>query len=218
MGKRFDLLVFDWDGTVVDSAGHIATSLQAASADLELPVPSDQQARHIIGLGLIDALTYLFPELPSARYPDLADRYRHHYLAGDHNVHLFAGAYESLQSFRAGGFQLAVATGKARRGLDRALQSTNMTSIFHASRCADEGLPKPHPDMLLYLIEAMGVDRTRTLMIGDTTHDLLMARNAGVEAVAVAYGAHPRELLVEKSPLACISSFAELAQWVEAFA
>jgi phosphoglycolate phosphatase len=214
MGQRFDLLVFDWDGTVVDSADHIATSLQSAAADLNLPVPSDRQARHIIGLGLIDALTYLFPELPSERYPSLAERYRHHYLAGDHQVRPFAGAYDALQSFRANGFRLAVATGKARHGLDRALQSTNMTSIFHASRCADEGQPKPHPDMLLYLIDVMGVPRARTLMIGDTTHDLLMARNAGVEAVAVAYGAHPRELLVDERPLACIASFAELAQWI----
>jgi phosphoglycolate phosphatase len=214
MGQRFDLLVFDWDGTVVDSASHIAESLQLAAADLNLPIPSDQQARHIIGLGLIDALTYLFPEFPSEQYPDLAERYRHHYLAGDHKVQLFGGAHASLQAFRDAGFRLAIATGKARRGLDRALQSTSMTSLFHASRCADEGLPKPHPDMLLYLIALMDVDPARTLMIGDTTHDLLMARNAGVDAVAVAYGAHPRELLIEQSPLACLSSFAELAQWV----
>ena len=218
MGKRFDLLVFDWDGTVVDSAGHIAESLQAAAADLELQIPSDQQARHIIGLGLHDALTYLFPDLPSDRYPELAERYRHHYIAGDHKVQLFGDAYASLQSFRAAGFQLAVATGKARRGLDRSLQATNMASIFHASRCADEGLPKPHPDMLLHLITTMDVDPTRTLMIGDTTHDLLMARNAGVDALAVAYGAHPRELLVEQKPLACMSSFAELAAWINTHA
>jgi len=216
MGKRFDLLVFDWDGTVVDSAGHIAASLQAASADLELPVPSDQQARHIIGLGLIDALTYLFPELPSARYPDLAERYRHHYLAGDHNVRVFDGAYESLQNFRASGFQLAVATGKARRGLDRALQSTHMTSIFHASRCADEGLPKPHPDMLERLMEQVGVAPHETLMIGDTTHDIELARNAGASAIAVAYGAHGAHGLNAMAPLATVHSIAELRAWLAA--
>jgi phosphoglycolate phosphatase len=216
MGKRFDLLVFDWDGTVVDSAGHITQSLQSAAADLNLAVPSEERARHIIGLGLVDALTYLFPELPSEKYPELAERYRQHYMAGDHKVQLFGGAYDSILAFRDAGFRLAVATGKARRGLDRALQATRMASMFHASRCADEGLPKPHPDMLLYLIDAMGVEPTRTLMIGDTTHDLLMARNAGVAAAAVAYGAHPRELLMEHDPLACFSSFAELAQWVAA--
>jgi len=218
MGRRFDLLVFDWDGTVVDSADQIVASLQAAAADLSLPVPSNQQARHIIGLGLVDALTYLFPGLPKEAYPSLAERYRHHYLARDHHIKLFEGAYEALQSFRDSGFRLAVATGKARRGLERALQSTNLTSIFHASRCADEGQPKPHPEMLLYLIDTMGVDRTRTLMIGDTTHDLLMARSAGVEALAVAYGAHPRDLLICESPLACIGSFPELVQWIATYA
>jgi phosphoglycolate phosphatase len=218
MGKRFDLLVFDWDGTIVDSAGHIAESLQAAAADVGLPVPSDRDARHIIGLGLHDALTYLFPELPPERYPALAERYRHHFLAGDHKVQLFDGALEGLQGFRSAGFTLAVATGKARRGLDRALQAMDMLSLFHASRCADEGNPKPHPDMLLHLIELFGTTPERTVMIGDTTHDLLMARNAGVEAIAVAYGAHPRDVLIEQAPLACMSSFAELTQWINTHA
>jgi phosphoglycolate phosphatase len=218
MAKRFDLLVFDWDGTVVDSTGHIAQSLQAAAADLNLTVPSDREAKHIIGLGLVDALTYLFPALGSEQYPALAERYRHHYLSGDDKVQLFGGAYEALVNLREAGFRLAVATGKARRGLDRALQSTNMMSIFHASRCADEGLPKPHPDMLLYLIETMGVTAQSTLMIGDTSHDLLMARNAGVEALAVSYGAHPADSLTEHSPLACLSSFTELAQWIHTHA
>src|SRR5690242_6958363 len=179
MPKRFDLLVFDWDGTVVDSASHIAESVQAAAADLSLPVPSDRDARHIIGLGLIDAMVYLFPALPPERYPQLAERYRHHYLAGDHKIELFAGAYEALVAMRTAGFQLAVATGKARRGLERAFESTRLAPVFHASRCADEGEPKPHPDMLLYLLNSMGVAPERTLMIGDTTHDLIMARNAG---------------------------------------
>ena len=218
MGKRFDLLVFDWDGTVVDSAGHITQSLQSAAADLDLPIPSDVRARHIIGLGLVDALTFLFPELPSDQYPELAERYRHHYLAGDHKVQLFPGAHDFILGFRDAGFTLAVATGKARRGLDRALQATKLASMFHASRCADEGMPKPHPDMLLHLIATLGVAAQRTLMIGDTTHDLLMARNAGVSAAAVAYGAHPREVLVEQNPIACFSSFSELAQWIETHA
>jgi phosphoglycolate phosphatase len=214
MPKRFDLLVFDWDGTVVDSAAHIAESVQAAASDLGLPVPSDRDARHIIGLGLLDAMAYLFPALPSERYPLLAERYRHHYLAGDHKIELFGGAHEALIEMREAGFQLAVATGKARRGLERAFQSTNLAPVFHASRCADEGQPKPHPEMLLYLIKSLGADRERTLMIGDTTHDLLMARNAGVAALAAGYGAHPRETLFEQGPLACASSFTELVQWI----
>jgi phosphoglycolate phosphatase len=203
---------------VVDSASHIAESVQNAAADLDLPIPSEREARHIIGLGLVDALSYLFPALAAERYPLLADRYRHHYLAGDHKVQLFAGVSAALMDMREAGFQLAVATGKARRGLERALQSTNLAAVFHASRCADEGHPKPHPDMLLYLIQSMRVERTRTLMIGDTTHDLLMARNAGVAALAAGYGAHPPETLIEHAPLACASSFAELAQWIHTHA
>lgn len=214
MGKRFDLLIFDWDGTVLDSAGHIAESIQAAAADLGLQAPSDKQARHIIGLGLQDALTFLFPELPAARYPELAERYRAHYLAPDRQIALFPGAYDSIQRFRADGFSLAVATGKSRRGLERALQDSGLGPFFHASRCADEGLPKPHPDMLLYLLDAFQLKAERALMIGDTTHDLEMARSARVPAVAASYGAHPRASLEALEPLACVDSFHELARWV----
>ena len=214
MGKRFDLLVFDWDGTLLDSAGHIVESIQAAARDLGLASPSDQRARHIIGLGLQDALTYLFPELPAAQYPELAERYRVHYLAGDREMSLFPGAYDGIQAFRAAGFRLAVATGKSRRGLDRALQDSGLGPLFHASRCADEGLPKPHPDMLLYLLQAFEVEAERALMIGDTTHDLEMARSARVPAVAVAYGAHSSASLEALEPLACVASFHELARWV----
>jgi phosphoglycolate phosphatase len=214
MSKRFDLLVFDWDGTVVDSAGHIVDSIQAAATDIGLPAPSDERARHIIGLGLSDAMTYLFPELPRADYPRLTERYRFHYLAGDHKVKLFEGAYDGIRDFRAAGFSLAVATGKSRMGLDRALKDSGLQSFFHASRCADEGFPKPHPDMLLYLMDEFAVDAKRTLMIGDTTHDLEMARSAGVPAVAAGYGAHPRANLEAQAPLACVSSFRELVQWV----
>lgn len=215
MHKRFDLLVFDWDGTVVDSAGHIAGSIQAAARDIGLTAPSDQRARHIIGLGLADSMAYLFPELPRADYPLLVERYRFHYLAGGDKVMLFEGAFDGIQGFRAAGFSLAVATGKSRQGLDRALQESGLGPLFHASRCADEGLPKPHPDMLLYLIDTLGVDAQRTLMVGDTTHDLEMARAAGVPAVAVAYGAHPRESLDAQGPLACVGSFHELTRWLK---
>jgi len=214
MGKRFDLLVFDWDGTLVDSAAHIVDSIRAAAQDLALPVPSQADALHIIGLGLKDAMAYLFPSQAADEYPRLGERYRFHYLAGDHKVPLFPGADAALRSWHALGFQLAVATGKSRHGLDRALASFNIGRYFHASRCADEGFPKPHPQMLLWLIEALSAEPERTLMIGDTTHDLEMARRAGVSAVAVAYGAHPRCELEPHAPLACAGSFAELVQWV----
>ena len=214
MGKRFDLLVFDWDGTLVDSAQHIVGSIQAAAHDLGLATPPDERARHIIGLGLVDAMAYLFPELASAEYPRLAERYRHHYLAGDRELTLFSGAFEGIQAFHAAGFALAVATGKSRQGLDRALEAFGLTPFFHASRCADEGPSKPHPDMLRYLMSTLAARPQRTLMIGDTTHDLQMAKNAGVAAVAVGYGAHTRTSLEVERPLACVMSFAELEQWV----
>jgi phosphoglycolate phosphatase len=215
MSRRFDLLVFDWDGTVVDSAGHITDCIQAAARDVELAAPSDERVRHIIGLGLADALAYLFPELPHTDYPLLVERYRFHYLAGGHKVTLFEGAFDGIQAFRAAGFTLAVATGKSRQGLDRALQDSGLGPFFHASRCADEGLPKPHPDMLLYLVDTLRVDAQRALMVGDTTHDLEMARAAGIPAVAVAYGAHPRASLDAQKPLACVSSFHELTRWMK---
>jgi phosphoglycolate phosphatase len=160
-------------------------------------------------------MTYLFPELPPADYPRLAERYRFHYLAGDHKVKLFDGAYDGIRDFHAAGFGLAVATGKSRSGLDRALKNSGLQSFFHASRCADEGFPKPHPDMLLRLLDEFAVDAQRTLMIGDTTHDLEMARSAGVPAVAAGYGAHPRASLEAQAPLACVGSFHELVRWVQ---
>jgi phosphoglycolate phosphatase len=214
VGKSFDLLVFDWDGTLMDSAGHIVDSIRAAAHDLDIDLPPEQRARHIIGLGLVDALTYLFPSLPRADYPRLAERYRYHYLAGDHKLSLFAGADQGIRAMHAAGFSLAVATGKSRQGLDRSLGASGLAVFFHASRCADEGLPKPHPDMLIYLMKTLGVDPRRTLMIGDTTHDLEMARSARVSALAVGYGAHARANLEAHEPVACVMSFAELTGWV----
>ena len=215
MPGRFELLVFDWDGTLVDSAGHIVASLQAAFRDLDLPVPSPEAARHVIGLGLQDALAYLNPGLESRRYSEVADRYSVHFLAGHEDIELFPMVEEGIPALNRDGYLLAVATGKSRRGLDRALQSTTLGAHFHASRCADEGFPKPHPDMLETLMRLLGVTRGRTLMIGDTTHDLLMAANAGVPAVGLSYGAHPREELEGLAPLACVGSFAELMQWLK---
>lgn len=215
MPTTFELLVFDWDGTVVDSAAHIVASLQAACCDIGRPPPDEQGARYIIGLGLQDAMNHLLPDLPPAEYPRLVERYRHHYLAGDDRVLPFQGIADGIAALHASGFLLAVATGKSRRGLDRAFADTGLGRYFHLSRCADEGLPKPHPDMLLTLIESLNVAKDRTLMIGDTTHDLEMARNAGVSAVAVSYGAHERDALYAFEPLACVESSQELMAWLE---
>ncbi|HEX6829609.1 MAG TPA: HAD-IA family hydrolase [Burkholderiales bacterium] len=216
MPKRFELLVFDWDGTLLESAGPIVSSIQSACADLGLPVPEEAAARHIIGLGLRDALGTLLPELPEADYGPLVERYRHHFLARDQGIPLFEGAAQTICCLSDAGFLLAVATGKSRQGLNRALAYTGLAQYFHASRCADECHSKPHPSMLEEIMDELTAAPGRTLMIGDTTHDLLMAANAGVASLAVAYGAHPRESLEALAPVATLNSFAELRQWLEA--
>ena len=214
MPKQFELLVFDWDGTLMDSAASISSSLRAACADLALPVPSEERARYVIGLGLTDSLKYLLPDYPASGYPALLERYRVHFMQQDHETTLFAGAPEMLRALHAQGFTLAVATGKSRRGLNRALEATGLGPLFHATRCGDEGFTKPHPGMLLWLLHELNVERERALMIGDTSHDMQMAVAAEVARLGVAYGAHPRENLVKHGPVACLNTFAELSQWL----
>jgi phosphoglycolate phosphatase len=212
--RSFRLLVFDWDGTLADSTAIIANAIQQACRDLELPAPDEGRARFVIGLGLTDALRHVAPGLPAADYPRLSERYRHHYLARDPEIPLFVGARELLDELDGRGFLLAVATGKTRVGLTRALQQQGLGHRFVATRCADEGLPKPHPDMLLALMDRCGVVPEETLMIGDTTHDLELARNAGASAVAVTYGAHSPAGLAGMSQLATLASIGELAAWL----
>jgi phosphoglycolate phosphatase len=214
MPKQFDLLVFDWDGTLMDSAAAITASLRAGCADMELPVPSEERARYVIGLGLTDALKYLVPDLAPDGYPALLERYRHHFQRHDRDTALFAGAPEVLRQLHDAGFMLAVATGKSRRGLDRALNTTGLDNVFHATRCADEGFSKPHPGMLLWLLDELDVPPERAVMIGDTSHDMEMAVAAEVARIGVAYGAHPRVNLLKHDPLVCLDTFNELSQWL----
>jgi len=216
MAKRFELIVFDWDGTVMDSTATIAACLQQAARDLDVEVPSDEQARHIIGLGLLDALRHAMPNLPSERYHDLAARYRYHYLAQDHALTLFAGIEAMIEELAAAGHYLAVATGKTRLGLERAFDASGLRHRFMASRCADECHSKPHPQMLEELMAEFAVSPELTLMIGDTTHDLLMAQNAGASGLGVAYGAHPRAALEAAQPVFCAADVPELAAWLRA--
>ncbi len=218
MPKRFELLVFDWDGTLMDSSAAIIASIQAACGDLGLTVPSDDNARFIIGLGLNDALAHILPELDTAQYPQVAERYRHHFLLRDRGTGLFPGAAETVKELRAAGFMLAVATGKSRPGLEHALEATGLAPYFHATRCGDEGFTKPHPGMLEELMSMLGVTPERTLMIGDTTHDMAMAQSARVARVAAAYGAHPRRELLAFEPIACVDGIPELRAWLLAHA
>ncbi len=213
MAKRYDLIVFDWDGTVMDSTAVIAGSIQAACRDLNLPMPSEAAARYVIGMGLTQALRHAVPDAPESMYGSLVERYRYHFLAQDEAIPLFAGAQDTIAELHGAGYWLAVATGKSRNGLDRAMQSSGMQSYFHATRTADEAFSKPHPEMLLEIMDELGMVHERVLMVGDTTHDLQMAINAGVDAVGMTQGAHPAEQLRELQPLALLSDFAGLRKW-----
>lgn len=214
MPRQFELLVFDWDGTLMDSAAAISESLQAACTDLGLPVPSRERARHVIGLGLTDALAYVLPELPTADYPKVLDQFRTHFLRRDTGTTLFAGAKEMISELHDAGFMLAVATGKSRRGLDRALHATGLHGYFDTTRCADEGFSKPHPGMLEAVMGNLATAPAATVMIGDTTHDMEMAKAAGVAAVAVTYGAHERAVLNVCKPLAMVDELRGLHRWI----
>ncbi|MCC6194077.1 MAG: HAD-IA family hydrolase [Burkholderiales bacterium] len=212
--RRFQLIVFDWDGTLADSTTIIAQAIQAALRDMGEAVPDDRAARYVIGLGLTDAIRTVAPALSTQRHPEVAAHYRRHYLAREDDIPLFAGAADLLDELARADYLLAVATGKSRMGLDRVLARNDLVRRFHATRCADEGFPKPHPDMLLHLMDRLGVRAEATLMIGDTTHDLELARNAGVAGVAVAYGAHEAAGFARYAPLATVHSVAELSAWL----
>ncbi|MFM2068349.1 MAG: hypothetical protein RLZZ584_3258 [Pseudomonadota bacterium] len=212
--RRFDLIVFDWDGTLFDSTALITRCIQAACRDIGVPVPSDRDASYVIGLGLNDALAHAAPGLAPERYPELARRYRHHYFADQHAITLFAGVSELLAELQQRQLLLAVATGKSRLGLNSALDSSGLCPLFHATRTADETASKPHPQMLLELMDELDVAPERTLMIGDTTHDLQLAANAGAAAVGVAYGAHRAEALHALAPLHVATDVGDLGAWL----
>lgn len=207
---KFRLVVFDWDGTLIDSTAAIVQALRAAAADLGLPVPSRERASHVIGLALFDAIRIAVPTIEREQLPNFVVRYRHHYFALDAQLSPFDGVPQMLDELADAGAWLAVATGKSRAGLDRALKQTDWGRHFLATRCADEGAPKPDPWMLRDLCEEIGVDPVEALMVGDTTHDLGMARAAGTGAIAVTYGAHPRSELQAEPSLAMVDSIAEL--------
>ena len=217
MGRNYRLVVFDWDGTLLDSAGAIVACMQAAARDLGLPAPDENAARQVIGLGLNDALSQAMLGVPSGEYQRVAERYRHHYLSRDHELSLFPGAQELIEELHEAGCLLGVATGKSRLGLNRALESSGLKGFFHATRCADECNSKPAPDMLLEIMDELDATPDQTLMIGDTTHDLRMARNAGVGALAVGYGAHPRAALEAERPLWLFNEFHELTEWLRRY-
>jgi phosphoglycolate phosphatase len=214
--RQFDLIAFDWDGTLFDSTAIITRSIQEAVRDVGGAVPSEAQASYVIGMGLMQALAHAAPDVPADRYPELGARYRHHYMARQHDISLFEGVLPMLAALKARQHFLAVATGKNRRGLDDALQAVELKGVFDGTRTADETAGKPHPLMLHELIAEFGVTPARTLMVGDTTHDLQMAVNAGCPSVGVSYGAHGPETFDVHQPLFIAHSVRELHDWLAA--
>jgi len=211
---RFDVLVFDWDGTLVDSTALIANAILRAAADIGVAVPDPARASHVIGLGMAHALALVVPDLPRERRNDFNARFHVHYRNGEDDICLFEGMRALLESLQVRGERLAIATGKSSTGLMRSLHSAGLEGIFEATRCADQTHPKPHPAMLLELAQEMETEPARMLMIGDTTHDLQMAQAAGASAVGVSYGAHPHEELARAGPLAIFNDVAGLRSWL----
>jgi len=213
--KQYSVIVFDWDGTLMDSTHGIVQAIQGACRDLELQVPSAAQAAWVIGLSLEPALRHAVPDLTKSLEPLFLERYRHHYLGRDQTLKLFEGIPELLADLKATGATLAVATGKSRVGLNRALTSTALHSTFQASRTADETFGKPHPGMLLELMDELMVEPAQVVMIGDTSHDLKMAANAGVHGLGVAYGgAHPADELRACPNQGVVECVADLRTWL----
>ena len=211
---QFDLIVFDWDGTLFDSTALITRCIQAACADVGVAVPGDAQASYVIGMGLAEALQHAAPELPRERYRELAERYRHHYIASQHTLVFFDGTLAMLHDLKARGHLLGVATGKSRRGLDDALDTSALRGLFDATRTADETASKPDPRMLIELMDEFQIQPQRTLMVGDTTHDLQLAANAGAASIGVSYGAHDHAAFGAFETRHVAHSTADLHDWL----
>ena len=212
--RQFDLICFDWDGTLFDSTAIIVRSIQQAVLDVGGQKPSDEAASYVIGMALMPALAHAAPDVPKEKYPLLGERYRHHYLATQHDISLFDGVLPMLADLKGRHHWLTVATGKSRRGLDDVLASRQLHGIFDGSRTADETAGKPDPRMLHELMREFGAEPERTLMIGDTTHDLQMAVNAGCASVGVSYGAHEPSEFGALRPRFIAHSATELHRWL----
>ena len=218
LSRQFDLIAFDWDGTLFDSTAIITRCIQEAVRDVGGTVPSDEQASYVIGMALMPALAHAAPDVPKDKYPELGARYRHHYIARQHDISLFDGVLAMLADLKTRQYHLTVATGKSRLGLDESLHAVELKGIFDGSRTADETAGKPHPRMLHELMSEFGVPPGRTIMIGDTTHDLQMALNAGCASVGVSYGAHETAAFGVLKPRFVAHSVRELHTWLVAHA
>ncbi|MCB1724146.1 MAG: HAD-IIIA family hydrolase [Gammaproteobacteria bacterium] len=217
MTRRYDVIVFDWDGTLMDSEARIVTCMQRAALDAGLAVPDDADARDVIGLGLREAIAKLFALHADADIECVADAYRLHWLGNDvAAAAMFDGATDLLESLHEEGHLLAVATGKSRRGLDKALQDSGLAHFFHVTRCADEAFSKPHPQMLEDILTDLNASPLQAVVVGDTEYDMQMASNAGVAAVGVTHGVHSAERLLASGARKCFADLRDLHRWLRA--
>ncbi|MGV6827545.1 MAG: HAD-IA family hydrolase [bacterium] len=213
---KYDLIVFDWDGTLMDSESRIVSCIQAAATDLGMYVPPADEAKDIIGLGLHDAIARLWNITREKDVNAIAERYRVHFL-GDELVHseFFEGVEEALENLASQEYFLAVATGKSRRGLKKELERTGIGGIFHTTRCADESRSKPHPQMMLDILDFLGMEPEQTLVVGDTEYDMAMAVNAGATAIGVSCGVHTPERLLDNGAVECLDHVSQLPAWLD---
>ncbi len=214
MKSNYKLIVFDWDGTLKDSISQISNCIRLSFKASGLPVPSEKQSRYVIGLGLRDTMNFLKPGIRDEEIDLVAENYRKFFLANDNPSELFPNVKAGLAELVKKNFKIAISTGKTAIGLERELRQHELTNFFHATRCADQDKPKPNPSMLIWLMNKLGVTRTETLMVGDTSHDILMAKSAGVDVVGVSYGAHSRSKLEASRPLEIFDADEELFEWV----
>lgn len=212
--KRYDAVIFDWDGTIMDSTYSIVLAIQGACADLNLPVPPFEDASWVIGLSFEASLQRIAPTLTEDRMPLFMERFRAHFMVRDPEIRLFSGILDVFADLKARQVLLGVATGKGRAGLDRALSATQLLGCFESTRCADESFSKPHPAMLLEIMDELGLRPEQVLMVGDTTHDVQMAGNAGVDSMAVSYGAHDEATLAASHPTVLVASISEMQAWL----
>lgn len=212
--RQFDLIAFDWDGTLFDSTAIITRCIQLAVVDVGGKEPTREAASYVIGMALMQALAHAAPDVPVEKYPQLGARYRHHYMTHQHDLVLFDGVLELLAELKERHHWLTVATGKSRKGLNEALHAVELKGAFDGARTADETAGKPSPLMLQELMREFGVAPERTLMIGDTTHDLQMALNAGCASVGVSYGAHEPSAFHDLKPLFVAHSVPALRDWL----
>lgn len=208
MKPDFDLVIFDWDGTLFDSVGQIVRSLQFAAQTFEQPL-TDDAAKSVIGLGLPEVMQILFPQVPHLQ-EDILQCYAEHYVANSKDDVWFEGVAELIHSLKAQGKKLAVATGKSRRGLDRVLQQTQSIELFDVTRAASETRSKPDPLMLQEILDVTGVAAQRAIMVGDTSYDLEMAQRISMPRIGVSYGVHAVDVLKQFQPVRIVDDIKQL--------